>query len=228
MSAEATRPDGAPEPGTWQPDGDRPLVLRLAERRPFFLVLGLALIAAAVLVVRQVVLHPESVRVPVPVAVVLLTLVVAFLGGLGTATVLAFVRAPRHTVTVGPDGLRLDAGALWLDWVDLDAVAVHVESVRPPSTHLLPRGPASSVTVSLRWCPRAETDDADGADSDAAPLARLVLPEPFTHERLLSSVPFTADLDVPVARDLDTALRHFAGEAYRPLVLPRETRRRSA
>ncbi|MBN0038719.1 hypothetical protein JN535_00855 [Cellulosimicrobium cellulans] len=198
------------------PEGDRPLVLHLAERRPFFLVLGLALIAAAVLVLRQVVLYPESVRVPVPVAVVLVTLVVAFLGGLGAATVWAFVQAPRQTVTVGPDGLALGAGSLRLDWADLEAVAVHVTAVRPASTHLMPKGPASSVTVSLLWRPRTGSDAAD----DASPLSRLVLPEPFTHERLLSTVPFTADVDVPVARDLDTALRHFAGQAYRPPVLP--------
>ncbi|ARU51457.1 hypothetical protein JOE63_000384 [Cellulosimicrobium cellulans] len=220
MSTVPTRPDGPPEPGTWRPDGDRPLVLRLAERRPFVLVLGLALMAAAVLVVRQVVLYPESVRVSVAVAVVLLTVVVAFLGGLGVLTVRAFVRAPRQTMTVGPDGLSLGAGTLRLDWADLEAVAVHVDAVRPASTHLMPKGPASSVTLSLLWCPRAETDDA----GRPAPLARLVLPEPFTHERLLSSVPFTADLDVPVARDLDTALHHFAGPAYRPPVLPGENR----
>ncbi|UKJ63119.1 hypothetical protein H1Q78_15720 [Cellulosimicrobium cellulans] len=199
------------------PDGDRPLVLPLARRRPFFLVLGLALIAAAVLVLRQVVLYPVSVRVPVPVAVVLVTLVVAFLGGLGAATVRAFVRAPRQTVTVGPDGLTLGAGTLRLDWADLEVVAVHVTAVRPSSTHLMPKGPASSVTVSLVWRPRAGSDAAD----DPSPLARLVLPEPFTHERLLSTVPFTADLDVPVARDLDTALRHFAGPAYHPPLAPR-------
>lgn len=224
MSAVPTRADGPPErplePGTWRPDGDRPLVLRLAERRPFFLVLGLALIVATVLVVRQVVLYPESVRAPVPVAVVLLTLVVAFLGGLGVLTVRAFVRAPRQTMTVGPDGLSLGAGTLRLDWADLEAVAVHVDAVRPASTHLVPKGPASSVTVSLLWRLRAGSDAAD----DPSPLARLVLPEPFTHERLLSTVPFTADLDVPVARDLDTALRHFAGEAYHPPVLPGENR----
>ncbi|WP_336723414.1 hypothetical protein [Cellulosimicrobium cellulans] len=216
MSAAPPAAGGAREQGAWVPDGDRPLVLRLAQRRPFFLVLGLALIAAAVLVLRQVVLYPESVRVSLPVAVVLLTLVVAFLGGLGAATVWAFVRAPRHTVTVGPDGLALGAGTLRLDWADLEAVAVHVTAVRPASTHLMPKGPASSVTVSLLWRPRAGTDDAD----HLATLAHLVLPEPFTHERLLSTVPFTADLDVPVARDLDTALRHFAGPAYRPPVLP--------
>jgi hypothetical protein len=191
------------------------LVLPLARRRPFLLVVGLALIAAAVLVVRQVMVYPESVRVPVPVAVVLLTLVVAFLGGLGAATVWAFVRAPRQTVTVGPEGLVLGSGTLRLDWADLDAVGVHVAAVRPASTHLMPKGPASSVTVSLLWHPPAGSD----AD-DASPLARLVLPDPFTHERLLSTVPFTADLDVPVARDLDTALRHFAGPAYHPPVLP--------
>ncbi|MGN6240289.1 MAG: hypothetical protein ACTHNI_11155 [Cellulosimicrobium cellulans] len=221
MSAARTYPEGPPEPGT--PDGDHPLVLRLAERRPFFLVLGFALIAAAVLVLRQVVLYPESVQVPVPVAVVLLTLVVALLGGLGAATVWAFVRAPRQTMTVGRDGLALGAGTLRLDWAELEAVAVHVTAVRPASTHLLPKGPASSVTVSLLWCPYTGGDDAD----HPAPLARLVLPVPFTHERLLSTVPFTADLDVPVARNLDTALRHFAGEAYRPPVLPRENRGRS-
>jgi hypothetical protein len=199
------------------PDGDHPLVLPLARRRPHFLVLGLALIVAAVLVLRQVVLYPESVRVPVPVAVVLLTLVVAFLGGLGAATVRAFVRAPRQTVIVGRDGLALGAGTLRLDWADLEAVAVHVDAVRPASTHLMPRGPASSVPAALVGRPRAGSDAVD----DPSPLARLVLPEPFTHERLLSTVPFTADLDVPVARDLDTALRHFAGPAYHPPVLPR-------
>ncbi|WP_426310236.1 hypothetical protein [Cellulosimicrobium sp. E-16] len=217
MSAVGPVPDGAPEQGSWVPDGDRPLILPLAQRRPFLLVVGLALIAAAVLVVRQVVLYPESVQVPVPVAVVLLTLVIAFLGGLGGATVLAYVRAPRHSVTIGPEGLVLGAGTLRLDWADLDAVAVHVTAVRPASTHLMPKGPASSVTVSLLWRPR---DGSDAAD-DPSPLARLVLPEPFTHERLLSTVPFTADLDVPVARDLDAALRHFAGPAYRPPALPR-------
>ena len=80
----------------------------------------------------------------------------------------------------------------------------------------MPKGPASSVTVALLWRSR---DGSDAVD-DPSPLARLVLPEPFTHERLLSTVPSTADLDVPVARDLDTALRHFAGPAYRPPVLP--------
>lgn len=217
MSAASPAAGGAREPGAWVPDGDRPLVLPLARRRPLLLVLGLGLIAAAVLVLRQVVLYPESVRVPLPVAVVLLTLVVAFLGGLGTATVRAFVRAPRRTATVGPDGLALGAATLRLDWAELEAVAVHVTAVRPASTHLMPKGPASSVAVSLLWRPRAGSDAAD----DPSPLARLVLPELFTHERLLSTVPFTADLDVPVARDLDTALRHFAGPAYHPPVLPR-------
>ncbi|MFD5331491.1 hypothetical protein ACFWH7_06220 [Cellulosimicrobium cellulans] len=217
MSEAGLRSGGAAAEGAWVPDGDRPLVLPLARRRPFLLLVGIALVAAAVLVVRQAVLYPDSAQLPVAVAVVLLTLVVVFLGGLGVATVRAYVRAPRHTMTVGRDGLELGAGTLRLDWGDLEAVAVHVDAVRPASTHLMPKGPASSVTVSLLWRPRAGSDAAD----DPSPLARLVLPEPFTHERLLSTVPFTADLDAPVARDLDTALRHFAGPAYHPPVLPR-------
>ncbi|MFE6236859.1 hypothetical protein [Cellulosimicrobium sp. NPDC057862] len=201
-----------PLPGAFAQGGDgEPVTLRLARRRPFVLVFGLALLTEAVVVMRHVLLYPEKVEVSLPVAVVAMTALLTFLIGVGVASLWAFFRAHRRTVTIGPDALTLGSGALRLDWTDVKRIAVHVTATRPVSTEYLPRQRASSVIVSLVWCLHDHADAGHGAKH----LARRKLPQQFTHTRPLTTVPYTTDLDVPIARDLDTALHHFAGPAYR-------------
>lgn len=211
-AAERASTASDPSHGACEPYGDgEPVTVRLATRRPFVLVFGLALLTEAVAVVRHVLLYPEKVEVSLPVAVVAMTALLTFLVGVGGACLWTFVRAHRRTVTIGPDALTLGSGALRLDWPDVKRIAVHVTATRPVNTQYLPRQRASSVIVSLVWCLHDHADGGHGARY----LARRKLPKPFTHTRPLSTVPYTSDLDVPVAHDLDTALRRFAGPAYR-------------
>ncbi|MBD5784558.1 hypothetical protein IF650_00030 [Cellulosimicrobium terreum] len=184
--------------GTWTPDGDAPLVRRLTERNVVVLLVGLAMIGAAVAIVRQAVVHPESVQVPALLAAILVALLVVLLGGLGLTVAVTFVRASRHVVRIGPDGVLLGSGALRLAWEDVATVRIRVVESRNPGRHPLPRRVRNHVLVHLAW------RTVDGVD----------------HRRLLAAPPFAAGTDLPLVHDLDAALAHFAGTRHRGAIMP--------
>jgi len=186
--------DAAPA-GSWTP-AHGPLHRYLSPSRRVGLSVGGGMLAVAVALAVLGVVQRNTLAEE-PVTFVVLTVLVVFLGGLGSAAVAGVLRAGRSSIVVSPDGVTSNrlSPASW-SWSDLESVTVQVTLRRGLLvTSPGPKTLRTDAKIVLLIQPR-------GRSADDAFRIRVLAPT------------FTSGENIPIVRDLDAAFRAYGGPRY--------------